>query len=294
MSPSNGNKFLVLPDFATPQEAEEGFIGMLERKGVDMTWTWEKTMRETITDPYYKALKTLAERKSAFEKYLANLKQAETDAREKSLEKHRKDWTKALDRMGGGPEKEEGVKAWWSWERAKGELQKRVPDVWKGPRNDEERRALFEEFIKALKVKQQVGKLLSWMNLDRVANTDRFVTPQTKKDELRKRNIAKLTYLIKGLALDLGGTVKWREAQEVILRLPDWQTDPDLQRIEPVDFLGIFEEEVKIAEKEHNETRAKSAEEKRRRGRKAREGFNVSDDRLCRACIGTYIRGMVR
>lgn len=42
---------------------------MLKKIAVTSEWTWERTMREAITEPLYKALRTLAERKSAFEKY---------------------------------------------------------------------------------------------------------------------------------------------------------------------------------------------------------------------------------
>ena len=35
-----------------------------------MDWTWEQTMREIITHPIYRALKTPSERKAAFHAYL--------------------------------------------------------------------------------------------------------------------------------------------------------------------------------------------------------------------------------
>lgn len=145
-----------LPDFQSHAEAERAFMNMLGTIGVTATWTWEQTMRESITDPLYKALKTLAERKTAFEKFVAERKQAERDEREKSLERCRKEFFKALDKLGGGPEREDGVKAWWGWERAAGELSRRMGDAWKSPRNDEEKRTLFEEYIAALKIKDAV------------------------------------------------------------------------------------------------------------------------------------------
>jgi pre-mRNA-processing factor 40 len=44
---------------------------LLRKAGVDPTWTWEQTMRGIITDPLYKALNSLAEKKSTFQKVSA-------------------------------------------------------------------------------------------------------------------------------------------------------------------------------------------------------------------------------
>ncbi|KAJ7619887.1 hypothetical protein B0H17DRAFT_1113867 [Mycena rosella] len=54
--------------FATIEEGEKAFMHLLRKAGVDPTWTWEKTMRAIITDPLYKALNTLAEKKTTYQK----------------------------------------------------------------------------------------------------------------------------------------------------------------------------------------------------------------------------------
>lgn len=41
---------------------------LLRKAGVDATWTWDQTMRAIITDPLYKALNSLAEKKTAWQK----------------------------------------------------------------------------------------------------------------------------------------------------------------------------------------------------------------------------------
>jgi pre-mRNA-processing factor 40 len=56
--------------FATAEEAEKAFVHLLKKAGVDATWTWDRTMRAIITDPLYKALGTLAEKKAAWEKVI--------------------------------------------------------------------------------------------------------------------------------------------------------------------------------------------------------------------------------
>jgi pre-mRNA-processing factor 40 len=63
-------EMVVIPPggFPTHEKAEEAFIYLLKRDGVDETWTWDQTMRKIIMDPLYKALETLAQKKAAFEK----------------------------------------------------------------------------------------------------------------------------------------------------------------------------------------------------------------------------------
>lgn len=144
-----------LPDLNI-RDAEGAFVDMLRRVGVTPKWTWEQTMREIITEPMYKALKTLAERKAAFEKFVADTIADEAATRQRSLDKNRKQFFSALNKLGGGVDREGGVKTWWNWDVRKEELEAKIPDAWKGLRNDEERRTLFSEFIANTKEKDLV------------------------------------------------------------------------------------------------------------------------------------------
>lgn len=54
--------------FTTVEEGEKAFIHLLRKAGVDANWTWDQTMRAIITDPLYKALNTLAEKKAGWQK----------------------------------------------------------------------------------------------------------------------------------------------------------------------------------------------------------------------------------
>lgn len=99
---------------------------------------------------------------------------------------------------------------------------------------------------------------------------------QTRKRDLRTKNMSKLTSILRSLSLDLAGPVRWQEARSTLFRTAEWHRDPELQKIDQIDVLAVFEEEVRKAEKEANEVRARAAEEKRRRGRKARDEFVVS------------------
>lgn len=57
--------------FATAEEGEKAFFHLLRKANVDANWTWDQTMRAIITDPLYKALNTLAEKKAAWQKVTA-------------------------------------------------------------------------------------------------------------------------------------------------------------------------------------------------------------------------------
>ena len=52
------------------EEGEKAFSHLLRKAGVDASWTWDQTMRTIITDPLYKALNTLAEKKAAWQKVI--------------------------------------------------------------------------------------------------------------------------------------------------------------------------------------------------------------------------------
>lgn len=54
--------------FATHDDAEKAFMHLLKKAGVDPSWTWDQTMRAIVTDPLYKALSSLAEKKAAWQK----------------------------------------------------------------------------------------------------------------------------------------------------------------------------------------------------------------------------------
>ena len=58
--------------FATAEEGEKAFFHLLRKAGVDANWTWDQTMRAVITDPLYKALSTLAEKKAAWQKVITS------------------------------------------------------------------------------------------------------------------------------------------------------------------------------------------------------------------------------
>ena len=60
----------VIPNggWRTKEQAEDAFMYLLGKAGVDVGWTWDQTMRAIITDPLYKSFPSLAEKKAVFTK----------------------------------------------------------------------------------------------------------------------------------------------------------------------------------------------------------------------------------
>jgi len=86
------------PTYATTEQAEAAFFELLRRHNVDDQWTWEQTMKAVIKEPQYKAIKLPADRKAAFEKYVADFRaQAEQQEQDRAAQ-FRIDFTAMLSR----------------------------------------------------------------------------------------------------------------------------------------------------------------------------------------------------
>jgi pre-mRNA-processing factor 40 len=79
--------------------------------------------------------------------------------------------------------------------------------------------------------------------------------------------------LFKELEVDV--LTRWRQAQSMVMETEEWQSDPDLQKLAPLDMLLAFEDYSRVLERDFEEQQRKSQIEKTRRERKAREGFRV-------------------
>lgn len=59
----------VVREYATKEEAKEAFMEMLRELDVPADATWDAMMRTIVTDGRYGALKSLGEKKAAFNEY---------------------------------------------------------------------------------------------------------------------------------------------------------------------------------------------------------------------------------
>lgn len=239
---SRGQSFVPAntdPDYSTFEEAEAAFLKMLRRNNISPDWTWEKTMRNIIKDPQYRALKDPSHRKAAFEKYAVEVRVQEKDKAKERLEKLRTDFATMLR---SHPE----IKHYTRWKTARPIISGET--IFRSTDNDTERRQLFEDYIIELKK----------ANVDREASN-------------RKAALEELVEILDGL--DLEPYTRWSVAQGKIEENPRYQGDQKFQYLTKSDLLTAFENHIKNLEKTFNDARQQQKNQKSRRERQNRDRF---------------------
>ncbi|KAJ2908474.1 U1 snRNP protein, partial [Coemansia aciculifera] len=79
-------------EYRTHEEAEEAFLNLLSLHKVGSDWTWEQTLRAIVSDPDYRSLNTLQERKEAFHKYTSKLRDREREESRELAKRRRQDF----------------------------------------------------------------------------------------------------------------------------------------------------------------------------------------------------------
>ncbi len=227
------------PEYASFEEAEAAFIKLLRRSNVQPDWTWEQTMRVTIKDPQYRALKDPKDRKSAFEKYAVEVRMLEKDRAKERLAKLRADFGTMLR---SHPE----IKHYTRWKTARPIIEGET--IFRSTNDDTERRQLFEEYIIELKK----------ANIEREAVT-------------RKSAMDELVGILKALSLE--PYTRWSEAQEVISSNESFQADDKFKTLSKSDILTAFENHIKSLERTFNDERQREKSSKQRRERQNRDIF---------------------
>nr|XP_009418171.1 PREDICTED: pre-mRNA-processing protein 40A-like isoform X1 [Musa acuminata subsp. malaccensis] len=220
--------------YANKLEAKNAFKSLLESSNVESDWTWEQTMRVIINDKRYGALKTLGERKQAFNEYLGQRKKQEAEERRIKQKKAREDFTRMLEEC-----KELTSTTRWSKAITMFEDDERFSAV-ERPR---EREDLFESYLVELQKKERAK-----------------AAEDHKKYILEYRAFLESCDFIKANS-------QWRKVQD---RLED---DERCSRLEKIDRLEIFQEYIHDLEKEEEEQRKIQKEQLRRAERKNRDEF---------------------
>ncbi|KAJ6842494.1 pre-mRNA-processing protein 40A isoform X1 [Iris pallida] len=196
--------------FASKLEAKNVFKSLLESVNVESDWTWEQTMRTIINDKRYGALKTLGERKQAFNEYLGQRKKQEAEERRIKQKKAREDFTRMLEEC-----EELTSSTRWSKAVTMFEDDERFSAV-ERPRDRED---LFENYIVEFQKKERA-----------------------KAVEEHKRNIIEYRSFLESCDF-IKVNSQWRKVQD---RLED---DERCSRLEKFDRLQIFQEYIHDLEK---------------------------------------------
>ncbi|MCJ1292200.1 hypothetical protein MMC34_003750 [Xylographa carneopallida] len=227
------------PDYSTFEEGEAAFIKLLRRANVQPDWTWEQTMRATIKDPQYRALKDPKDRRAAFEKYAVEVRLQEKDRAKERLAKLRADFGTMLK---SHPE----IKHYTRWKTARPIIERET--IFRSTNDDTERRQLFEEYIVELKKS----------NVEREAIT-------------RKSAMDELVSILK--ALDLEPYTRWSEAHSIIQSHERFTADDKFQTLSKSDILTAFENHIKSLERTFNDERQREKTTKARKERQNRDRF---------------------
>ncbi|WVW79085.1 hypothetical protein I302_101049 [Kwoniella bestiolae CBS 10118] len=233
---------IIMPPggFADRLKAEEAFIYLLKREGINEQWTWDQTMRKIIMDPLYKALDTLAEKKGAFEKHINTILETRRQAKQLRISKLRPVFHKLF---ASSPE----IKSYSTMKTAEKVFENNR--YWREAQFDE-RAMILEEYVDDLRRIEE-----------------------TAERELRSQNLKVLSDLIR--TLDISVSTRWREAHDLIVSSDEFKLDKDLQKIDTIDMIQVYDTYSRQLELEHEEESRKLKIENVRKARKARENFKV-------------------
>lgn len=233
------------PAYSSFEEAEAAFLKLLRRSNVQPEWTWEQTMRATIKDPQYRALKDPKDRKAAFEKYAVEVRLQEKEKAKDRLAKLRADFGTMLR---SHPE----IKHYSRWKTIRPIIEGET--IFRSTDDEDERRQLFEEYIVELKK----------ANVENEAIT-------------RKSAMTDLVAILR--ALDLEPYTRWSEAQGVIQSNERIQNDAKFQTLSKSDILTAFENHIKSLERAFNDARQQQKNNRARKERQTRDQFiNLLND----------------
>ncbi|CAN6445562.1 unnamed protein product [Victoria cruziana] len=220
--------------YATKQEAKNAFKELLESAHVESDWTWEQAMRVIINDKRYGSLRTLGERKQAFNEYLGQRKKLEAEEKRLKQKKSKEDFTKMLEES-----KELTSSTRWSKAVTMFEDDERFHAVERA----REREDLYESYLVELAKKERA-----------------------KAAEEHRRNVMEYRAFLESCDF-IKANSQWRKVQH---RLED---DERCSRLEKIDRLEIFQEYTRDLEKEEDEQRKLQKEQTRRAERTNRDEF---------------------
>lgn len=220
--------------YANKTEAKNAFKCLLESSNVESDWTWEQAMRVIINDKRYGALKTLGERKHAFNEYLGERKKKELEDRRIKQKKEREDFLKML-------EESQELASSTKWSKAV--IMFEDDERFNAIERMRDREDLFEAYMVELRKKKKA-----------------------KAAEEHKRNVMEYKSFLESCDF-IKANSQWRKVQD---RLED---DERCSRLDKFDRLKIFQDYINELEKEEEELMKIQKEKMRKEERKNRDEF---------------------
>ncbi|KAF9908607.1 hypothetical protein BX616_000076 [Lobosporangium transversale] len=228
------------PEFATKEEAEEAFKNMLKETGVTSTWTWEQTMRAVVTNPMYRALKTTAERKAAFQEYVDERRIQEKQEDKARQQKQKQDFLDLLK----SNEKITHASRYTTVSRLLAD-----EPAFKAITDDRQRYRIFDGYVSEL-------------------------IRQEKEESRRKRKagMAALLSILQSMD-EITLTTRWAEAKDLLQENKEFKESDLIQSLSKVNRLTVYEDHIKHLEEKYDQNRARERTLRKRAERKRREAF---------------------
>ncbi|XP_010557530.1 PREDICTED: pre-mRNA-processing protein 40B isoform X2 [Tarenaya hassleriana] len=223
-----------LVSYANKLEVTDAFKSLLESANVGSDWTWEQAMRVIITDKRYGALRTLGERKQAFNEFLIQKKIEEAEERRVKQNKKCEEFKKML---------EECMELTPSTRWSKAVNMFEGDERFKALDREKDRRDIFEDHIDEMKEKERVKAL-----------------EERKRNIIEYRNFLEYCDFIKPNS-------QWRKVQDRL------EADERCLHLEKIDRIEIFQEYLRDLEREEEERKKILKEELKKAERKNRDEF---------------------
>ncbi|PNT57402.2 hypothetical protein POPTR_001G289800v4 [Populus trichocarpa] len=220
--------------YADKLEAKNLFKALLESANVGSEWTWDQAMRVIINDKRYGALKTLGERKQAFNEFLGQKRKQEAEERRIKQKKAREEFKNML---------EESKELTASIRLSKAVTLFENDERFKAVERERDRKDLIETYLQELEEKERA-----------------------KAQEQRKRNIMEYRQFLESCEF-IKASTQWRKVQDRL------EADERCSRLEKIDRIEIFQDYLHDLEKEEEEQRKIHKEELRKAERKNRDEF---------------------
>ncbi|PRW33660.1 pre-mRNA-processing 40A isoform A [Chlorella sorokiniana] len=224
------------PHYATTAEAKDAFKQLLSDAGVSSGMSWEESMRLIVGDRRYGALKTLGEKKTAFNEYVQARKKEEAEEARQRRMKAKEGFYALLD---GCAELRGGGRPKFSRARDLLELDAR----WQAVDSSKEREELFEDWVEEKEKEEK----------------------ERRKAELKAKRAAFRELLER--SKHIKHDTAWRKAQD---RLAG---EAEYEALDKIDRLEVFEEYIRELERAEREEREKEREARKRQERVNRDAF---------------------
>lgn len=235
-------------EYENKLEARKAFIALLETANIGSDSTWDQAMRVIINDTRYAALKTLVERKQAFNEFLEQKKKQEAEERRAKQKKVGEDFRKML-------EESQELTASTRWSKAITIFEE--DERFKAVERAKDRENLYEDYLLELANKERAKAL----------------------EEQKRKRMEYIEYL---RSCDfIKASSQWRKVQDRL------EADERCSRLEKIDRLEIFQEYLRDLEKEEEEQIKLRMEEARKAERRNRDEFRkLMDDHIAAGVLG--------